>query len=339
MSFNKKPDGWTEAEWKEFLEAEKLFGSYEYWADDNPALAEEEEDFMANVPGNNNNNNMDLTAGQASLIGQGSAMAASGWTDLITSMIGGKQRRAEQRQANIEHQKMRQEYMSLDVEDPYRNMVNPYENMTINQQQADFQAQQGQQGLANMMGALQGAAGGSGIASLAQVMANQHTRNMAQASASIGLQEQQINMAAAQTQARRQEAGAQLERQYKREQASTLYGIAQQRKGAADEAREAATRGLVGGAMEAIHGGGMIMGGIMSASSDRKLKKNIKLMGYSPSGLKIYAFEYIDKVFGKGVFQGVMSDEIPQLAVIKHPDGYDMVDYSKLDVEFKQIST
>ena len=32
-----------------------------------------------------------------------------------------------------------------------------------------------------------------------------------------------------------------------------------------------------------------------------------------------------------------MSDEIPQKAVIKHKDGYDRVDYSKLDVEFKQI--
>lgn len=69
----------------------------------------------------------------------------------------------------------------------------------------------------------------------------------------------------------------------------------------------------------------------------RRLKKNIKLIGSSPSGLKIYAFEYINKIFGEGVWQGVMSDEIPQNAVIKHSDGFDRVDYSKLDVEFKQI--
>jgi hypothetical protein len=74
-----------------------------------------------------------------------------------------------------------------------------------------------------------------------------------------------------------------------------------------------------------------------TAASDRKLKKNIKLIGYSPSGLKIYAFEYIDKAFGNGLFQGVMSDEIPQSAVTKHQDGYDRVDYSQLDVEFKII--
>jgi len=74
-----------------------------------------------------------------------------------------------------------------------------------------------------------------------------------------------------------------------------------------------------------------------SAPSDRRLKKNIKLIGTSSSGLKIYAFEYIDKIFGEGIFQGIMSDEIPQEAVIKHPDGYDRVDYSKIDVEFKRI--
>ncbi len=32
-----------------------------------------------------------------------------------------------------------------------------------------------------------------------------------------------------------------------------------------------------------------------------------------------------------------MSDEMPSYAVVKDTDGYDMVDYSKLDVEFKKI--
>jgi hypothetical protein len=76
---------------------------------------------------------------------------------------------------------------------------------------------------------------------------------------------------------------------------------------------------------------------IPKTPSDRRLKKNIKLISKSNSGLNIYAFEYIDKIFGEGVFQGVMSDEIPTTAVIKGKDGYDRVDYSKLDVEFKNI--
>ncbi len=83
--------------------------------------------------------------------------------------------------------------------------------------------------------------------------------------------------------------------------------------------------------------GGTTGGDLLDAISDRRLKKNIKLLGYSPSGLNIYAFEYINKKFGKGVYQGVMSDEIPLDAIVKHEDGFDRVDYSRLDVEFKQI--
>lgn len=72
-------------------------------------------------------------------------------------------------------------------------------------------------------------------------------------------------------------------------------------------------------------------------ASDRRLKKNIKPMGVSPNGFKIYSFEYKNGEFGEGVFQGVMSDEVPLEAIVKGTDGYDRVDYSMLDVEFKQI--
>jgi len=71
--------------------------------------------------------------------------------------------------------------------------------------------------------------------------------------------------------------------------------------------------------------------------SDIRLKKNIKLIGRSNSGLKIYSFEYIDKKHGSHTYQGVMSNEVPKEAVMKGNDGYDLVDYSKLDVEFKRI--
>ena len=78
---------------------------------------------------------------------------------------------------------------------------------------------------------------------------------------------------------------------------------------------------------------------VAACPSDRRLKKNIRLLGYSATGLKIYAFEYLDKLFGHGVFQGVMSDEIPSDAVIKNFVGiYDGVDYSKIDVDFKRIN-
>tara|TARA_R110001592_G_scaffold319021_1_gene596287 strand:- start:1151 stop:2719 length:1569 start_codon:yes stop_codon:yes gene_type:complete len=69
-------------------------------------------------------------------------------------------------------------------------------------------------------------------------------------------------------------------------------------------------------------------------TSDRRLKKDIKLIGISPSGLKIYNFKYKN---AKEVYQGVMSDEIPKEAIVKHKDGFDRVNYSMLDVEFKLI--
>ena len=106
---------------------------------------------------------------------------------------------------------------------------------------------------------------------------------------------------------------------------------------------------MAGGAAAAsLAGGGKFMSGdsfsnlgksiAPIAESDRRMKKNIKLIGKSKSGLNIYAFEYIDKVFGKGVWQGVMSDEVPNEAVIKDFAGnFDGVDYSKVDVEFKKI--
>ena len=46
--------------------------------------------------------------------------------------------------------------------------------------------------------------------------------------------------------------------------------------------------------------------------------------------------EYKNPIDGIGLFQGVMSDEIPQEAVINNGE-YDMVNYNMLDVEFKQI--
>ena len=91
------------------------------------------------------------------------------------------------------------------------------------------------------------------------------------------------------------------------------------------------------------YGSGIGADGIQSGGydagiySDRKLKKNIKLIGKSPSGLNIYSFEYKNNSFGDGIYQGVMSNEVPSYAVISNANGYDMVDYSKIDVDFIKI--
>jgi hypothetical protein len=84
-----------------------------------------------------------------------------------------------------------------------------------------------------------------------------------------------------------------------------------------------------------------IKDGIVTAvSSDRRLKTNITLIGTSDSGINIYTFEYKYKfsIEGVGLFQGVMSDEVPENAVSVDHHGFDVVDYSLIDVEFKRVS-
>ena len=68
--------------------------------------------------------------------------------------------------------------------------------------------------------------------------------------------------------------------------------------------------------------------------SDIRLKKDIKLVGQSTSGINIYNFKY------KGddkVYQGVMAHQVPEASYV-HDNGYLVVDYSKIDVEFKQLN-
>ena len=116
-------------------------------------------------------------------------MAVGGLTNIAGSLIGGRARRQEQRAAQRDLAQRMSAYENMQFTNPYENLENTAEDLTVNQQQAQFLAQQQQQGLANTMGALQGAAGGSGIAALAQAMSNQQAQNLQQASASIGQQE------------------------------------------------------------------------------------------------------------------------------------------------------
>tara|TARA_R110000824_G_scaffold1564_4_gene7734 strand:- start:3043 stop:3717 length:675 start_codon:yes stop_codon:yes gene_type:complete len=85
--------------------------------------------------------------------------------------------------------KQKEEYKAMNFENPFANMENTFEDLTVNQQQAQFQAQQGNQQRANTMQSLKGAAGSSGIAGLAQAMANQGQLQTQRISASIGAQE------------------------------------------------------------------------------------------------------------------------------------------------------
>tara|TARA_R110002020_G_scaffold6815_7_gene28911 strand:+ start:3275 stop:4084 length:810 start_codon:yes stop_codon:yes gene_type:complete len=104
----------------------------------------------------------------------------------------------KEQQKKLDRQKM--VYRNMKFTNPYANVENQYkdlqtefenvyEDLTVNQQQAQFEAEQGMQRRADIMQGLRGAAGTSGIAGLAQTLANQGQLQTQQASASIGMQE------------------------------------------------------------------------------------------------------------------------------------------------------
>ena len=95
----------------------------------------------------------------------------------------------------LERQKGR--YRDFEFKNPYASMENVMEDITVDMRAAEFQAEQGAQQRANIMRALQGAAGGSGIAGLAQSLANQGQLQAQQIAANIGQQERQNQIMAA----------------------------------------------------------------------------------------------------------------------------------------------
>ena len=205
--------------------------------------------------------------------GVGLAIGAVGATaQLISSFAGRPDRIKEQQQAEAENRRMMREYRDLDTSNIYANVRNPYENietefenvyedLTVNQQQAQFERQMAQQQQANIMQNLQGAAGGSGIAGLAQAMANQGQLQAQRASASIGMQESQNQRLAAQgaQQARAMEQqalrtrmagaaqaeqmrlqGEEASRALEYQKTGTMLGMSQRRLAAANLARQQA---------------------------------------------------------------------------------------------------
>jgi len=80
-------------------------------------------------------------------------------------------------------------YRAMKFTNPYANMENPFEDLKVATGAAEFQAEQGAQQRANILGQLRGAAGTSGIAGLAQTLANQGQLQAQQISA--GLQKQE----------------------------------------------------------------------------------------------------------------------------------------------------
>ena len=269
---------------------------------------------------------------------------------LITGIQGSRAaRRARRRERKLMEQIEVLEASRQQVINPFagvENVVtNPFANLAVATRAAEMQAQQTDLSLASTLDALRATGAGAGGATALAQAALSAKQGVA---ASIQQQEVRNQQLRAQGEARRQQFVAQaqargrqfaFETQEQREmqklnRLSALAGAASQQAAAAQSDAAAGFGAFAGGlfdlGLSAATGTGIFAG----EDSDRRLKKNIKEIGRSPSGLKIYSFEYKSK---KGLYQGVMSDEVPKTAVIVGDDGFDMVDYSKIDVEFKLI--
>ena len=173
-----------------------------------------------------------------------------GLSGIASGMIGSGKRKREQRAAQADYDRRKADYENTDTSNVYANMENTMEDLTVNQDQAKFQTEQSQQGLSNIMGSMQGAAGGSGNAALAQSLAGQQQNQVRQASMDIGRQEQSNQMAERSQAGNLQlyEAkGELISRDAEMEKTETLMGMSQQRLGAANAARQEATNSIVGG--------------------------------------------------------------------------------------------
>lgn len=183
-----------------------------------------------------------------------------GVANIAGSLIGGGARRREQRAAAAEQAAQKEAFKNFQFTNVYSGLENVAEDLTINQDAAQFQAQQTDAALAQ---AMQAAVVSGGAAGGAQAIAQAALQSKRGVAADIARQEQANEMARVQQAAKLQEMEATGEmdiqsQEYSRSQ--ELLNMANARKYAADQARRKATEQLIGGV-------GMLGKGLVGAAT------------------------------------------------------------------------
>jgi len=168
--------------------------------------------------------------------------------------------------ATAEMNRQKEIYSQLDTSNPYADMENTMEDLTINQRQYELESQQFGQSQSNILSGLGEAAGSSGVASVAQALAGQGQLAAQQSASNIGMQERENQMkersmaASLQTQEREGEVWS---RNAERDKQSTLLGMSQQEVGAAREQVAAAQQAK----MDAISSGVSSVGSMLTGGT------------------------------------------------------------------------
>ena len=308
------------------------------------------------------------------MAGVGAAIAAgvAAVGSVAGTVIGAKSAKKAERRARSDKNRLIDELEGLEnsrqaIINPYENvssledmivdnagiLSNPYKNVGVATKAAEFQAEEADIALANTLDLLASTGASAGGATALAQAALQSKRGIAQSLEQQEAKNQELiargeeNLQAKQMTEAQRVQNAQMSEAQRMQQAEVLgkeftYGEKERREMQQLNRKQAQITGAAQAEVaarqskaQAIGAGVGALGNIAGAAiSDRRLKKNIKLIGKSNSGLNIYAFEYINKMFGKGKWQGVKTKEVPNNEIIKKCAGRgDGIDYSKRDVE------
>ena len=204
------------------------------------------------------------------------------WVPLAASVIGGimtnkagkrniAMAREDAAKAFAEQQRQQKllagqmdEYKSQSFSNPYAENV--FEDLTVNQKQAQFQSQQGNQQRSDLLQNLKGAAGGSGIAGLAQSLANQGVLQTQRISAGIGQQESANQIAAAKGQLQVQK-GEEMLQNKNADMQSTLLGVQYGQATGANQNYQQAQQNVYGARSSAAQANADAVQGVVDAAS------------------------------------------------------------------------
>ena len=184
-----------------------------------------------------------------------------------TSLIGANAQRKEieerEKRARAALERSRARFEAQDI-------TNPFANMTVNTQQAQFQADRLNQTTADTLNAFRAAAGQSGIAALAQSSINAAADATRKISADIGAQEAKNQIFIARGEEERQKREADLR--------GTLFGIDTAETTQAIAARAANEQ-------QRAQGMGQILGGVTEGATSFYAGKKLEDAGIDPENI------------------------------------------------------
>lgn len=220
------------------------------------------------------------------------SLAISAGVGLINTLGGLKRKKAARRRAaaaELEAAPYLEAYKTEEYLNPYANMENVYEDMRTDTQAQEFQREQLAQQQADILQGLRGAAGGAGVAALAQSMARQGAIQAQAISADISQQEQAIQERQLAEQSRIQQLqmqGEEMVRERERERLANLYAISAGKAGIAFGEEAQATQDIMAGLGDI--GSAVVTGidaGAFSPKSSLTLNDEVMGLGIDTSGL------------------------------------------------------